>query len=208
MQPILDVVYSRDGTTLLVSGVVGDRAVTVVAGAATFRTTRQYPVGGALALAPDGRTVALGDDTGVVTFLDLVTGRRAIGAGRHAGNVLGVRFSPDGRTMASVGDDADVLIWNVAARSVTETLHGHAGRVFGPAFSPDGTTLYTAGLDRTVITWDLGGRRGPIGPSRSHRTRRSAGPRHGPWRSRPTRRRWPSARPPTRSRSTTSGRCA
>jgi WD40 repeat protein len=94
-----------------------------------------------------------------VTFLDLVTGQRRTGGGRHAASVQGVAFSPDGKTLVSTGDDRKVIVWDVASGTERETLEGHAGRVHAQDFSPDGRTVYTASLDARVIAWDIAGAR-------------------------------------------------
>ena len=63
----------------------------------------------AVALHPDGRTLAVGDDDGTVVFLDAVT-RRRLGRPHESGLTTTIRslaFSPDGSRLASSGFDAE-----------------------------------------------------------------------------------------------------
>ena len=118
-----------------------------------------YPVGGAFALSPDGKTAAIGDLDGAVTRLDLATGdTRRFGVG-HEAKILGASFSPDGKTLFTGGDDAKVVVWDVETGQIREILSGHSGRVFAPAVTSDGATIYTPSQDGTVIVWDVAGDR-------------------------------------------------
>jgi WD40 repeat protein/DNA-binding SARP family transcriptional activator len=113
----------------------------------------------AAAISPDGRTVAIGSDSGSVSFVDLSTGTVRQGVGGHAASVASVLYSPQGRTVVTVGDDDKVIVWDLKTASPTETLTGHTGEAQGAAISPDGRTLFTSSLDDTVLVWDLAGDR-------------------------------------------------
>jgi len=63
----------------------------------------------ALAVAPDGRTVAVGDEEGQVHLLQTEAGRRQTWPA-HRGPVVGLGFLT-GRRLASVGDDRMLRIW-------------------------------------------------------------------------------------------------
>jgi WD40 repeat protein/DNA-binding SARP family transcriptional activator len=166
-QPWLDFVvsvrYTPDGRLLIVSGAQGNGARTFVYDAHTLRLLHTFGLGGVLAPAPDGRTVAVGDLDGSIRFVDL-EGRRQPIIVRQDSSIQGLGFSPDGRTLVTVGDGPDVVVWDLASRAIRERLAGHSGRVFGPAFAPDSQTLYTSGLDSSIIAWDLNGSRRPGRP--------------------------------------------
>jgi WD40 repeat protein/DNA-binding SARP family transcriptional activator/energy-coupling factor transporter ATP-binding protein EcfA2 len=161
-QPLFDFVatvrYSPDGRLLFVSGGRRGQDLTLEYDARTLRLLRTFRAGGFLAVAPDGRSAAVGTLEGQVTFLD-VAGRRPAVTEQQDSSVQGIGFSPDGRTLVTVGDGRDVVVWDARSHTVRESLAGHSGRVFGPAFSPDGRTLYTSGLDGSIIAWDVGGAR-------------------------------------------------
>jgi WD40 repeat protein/class 3 adenylate cyclase len=136
-------------------------AEAVVVAANTLQPVRRVPrtpERGLAALRPtDGRTLALGLDTGAVELLDLSTGRQRT-LGRHATSVLAVEFSPDGATLATGSTDGKVMIWDVASGQVRETFEGHEGRIGirGLRFTSQGRTLYSTGPS-SVIAWDVEG---------------------------------------------------
>ena len=132
--------------------------------AQTLRVVRRYPVGGgALAISPDGATLALGganpSEDGGVRLLDLASGRVERLRGRHRGGLVFGAFSPDGRTLSSGTGSGEVVVWDVQEGRAIERLEGHHGTVWMQAFSPDGRTLYTAGDDSNVFIWDAAGDR-------------------------------------------------
>ena len=124
--------------------------------AETLRVIRRYPVGGAGALSPDGRTLAFGQPGGL-GLLDLASGRvRTLSA---SSGLEPVAFSPDGRTLSTAEGDGNVVLWDVEEGVPIVTFKGHAGVANLHAFSPDGRTLYTAGNDGRVIVLDVAGDR-------------------------------------------------
>jgi WD40 repeat protein len=87
-------------------------AEVVVVAAKTLQPVRRFPRTprpGEAALHPDGRTLALGLDSGAVELLDLSTGRRRT-LGRQETGVIAVELSPDGATLATGGVDGTVMV--------------------------------------------------------------------------------------------------
>jgi WD40 repeat protein len=113
----------------------------------------------AVALSPDGRTVAVGEADGAVRFVDLPTGAVRRASGRHGGPVTAARFTPDGALLVTASEDGDAIVWDVRARAAAETLSGHAHGIAALELTADGRTLYTAGLDGSIFLWDLAGTR-------------------------------------------------
>jgi WD40 repeat protein len=113
----------------------------------------------AIALGPDDRTAALGEQDGSVRFVDLRTGAVRRASGRHGGAVTGARFTPDGRSLVTTSDDGDAILWDVGAGAASETFRGHANGIAALQITRDGRTLYTAGLDGAIFAWDLAGTR-------------------------------------------------
>ncbi|MBN1285552.1 MAG: protein kinase [Anaerolineae bacterium] len=116
-----------------------------------------YGAGGAVrgvALSPDGRTCAAGDQGGAVTVWEVGTGRVLEALAGHAGRVNRVAFSPDGRRLASAGEDGTVRLWDLETGEEAAVLTGHGGAVWGLAFSPDGAIVASGGVDHAVILWD------------------------------------------------------
>ncbi len=65
----------------------------------------------AVAISPDGRTLAAADYHGAVHFWDMATGRPSRWRLKHAG-VRAVAFSPDGRSLATGGFDGTISLWD------------------------------------------------------------------------------------------------
>ena len=131
-----------------------------ISGAARRRGRLEIGTGQhALALSPDGRTVAVGIDRGI-QLVDTRSGAVRTAAGALGGAPNWLLFSPDGRTVVSTSLDGTVALWDAESATRRETLRGHSGAVQQPVFSPDGETLYTVSHDGTAIAWDLGGDRG------------------------------------------------
>jgi RNA polymerase sigma factor (sigma-70 family) len=135
----------------------------------TETKTEICPLGGAgfsygVAVAPDGKRVALAGRDGFVRLYDSVRGdlvarldgnNRPLlpgGVGAHEQN--SVCFSPDGKLLASGSYDTTVWLWDVAAGKAARVLTGHESSVHSVVFSPDGKTLASASRDRSIRLWD------------------------------------------------------
>jgi WD40 repeat protein/DNA-binding SARP family transcriptional activator len=108
------------------------------------------------AASPDGRTIAFGTEAGLVSFVDVATGRVTPGIGGHTASVQDLRFSPDGQSVVSISNDGAVIVWDPATAQPLERLLGHEDDVHGLALSRDGRTLFTSSLDGAIFEWDLG----------------------------------------------------
>ena len=129
----------------------------------------------AIALSPDGRTVAsVGMDRAVV-LRDLATGR-TVGdpLSGHDELVFALAFSGDGKRLASGDADGSIRIWSVPdGARIAGPIRAHGGAsVREMAFAPAGTLLASAGDDGTVQVWDAatGNLRGTLDSQRPLRT--------------------------------------
>jgi WD40 repeat protein/DNA-binding SARP family transcriptional activator len=120
----------------------------------TVDLTSASPIVGS-AVSADGRTVAYGAADGVVSFLDVATGRVLSESGGTAA-IARVRFSPDGSRVATTSEDGTVVVWDPASGQAMARLTGHEGNVHGLAFASDGATLFTSSLDGAVFEWAVG----------------------------------------------------
>ena len=122
----------------------------------------------AAAISPDGSAIAVGSQTGQVSFVDPSTGDTRPGTGAHGSTVTSLTYSPDGRAVASTGTNNKVIIWDPQTAGPAQVLTAPAEQVQYVAFSPDGATLYTSSLGGLLLEWDLTGdrsfgRRFPLG---------------------------------------------
>lgn len=126
---------------------------------------------GSVAVSPNGRILAAGDDLGNVWLWDIANPDRAIRLGQPLtipnDMVYSVAFSPDGRTLAAGTLDGQVWLWNVAdpahPAQLGQPLTGPRGGVSSVAFSRDGAVLAAGGVDGKVWLWDAADPSHPAG---------------------------------------------
>ncbi|MFF4036121.1 helix-turn-helix domain-containing protein [Streptomyces sviceus] len=134
------------------------REATAALYAAAGLPLRKRLVGGtepvdALALSPDGHTVADQTRDGKVRIWDLPGGRlrHTFTGPDESGEVAA--FSPDGRTLA-VATDGVIRRWDPVTGRRLGTLTIPGGAIRGIAFSPDSRTVAAASA-ATVRVWDV-----------------------------------------------------
>ena len=152
----------RDPVTAAAISKDGDRVITVDTGGharlwkrddGALIAEKQLPDQlWSVALSPDGKELAIGDDAG--TIHRLTVNLDPLGKlGGHAKRVWSLTYSPDGSQLASGGEDATVRVWTIAGGS--KIFKGHTQRVYSVSFAPDGKRLASGSDDRTLWVWDV-----------------------------------------------------
>jgi len=107
-----------------------------------------------LGSSPDGRTLAVGSESGRILLAEAKTGSAIAWLEGHVGAITCLVFSPDGKTLASGGADGDIRFWDAAAGS-ERTRIGTARRVLALAFSSDGNSLVCGSDDGAILVWHV-----------------------------------------------------
>jgi WD40 repeat protein len=110
-----------------------------------------------LALSPDGKTVAVGDDGNAVHFLDLAAGKYLDGPGIHRGIVMVVSFAADGKQVLTQGSDAVACLWDAASGKPLQRFPPPAG-AHNFSVSPDGKLLAVQSKQGTITLSDRAGK--------------------------------------------------
>ncbi len=151
-------VFSADGTTLF--GAAGEPGVNGIAyqwKAADGSLVRKFEGHKdalyALALSPDGLTLATGSYDQKIKMWNVADGTERKTLAGHNGGVFGLGFRPDGRVLASASADRTVKLWDTGTGSRLDTFSQPFKEQTTVAFSPDGKTVASAGVDNRIRTW-------------------------------------------------------
>ena len=151
------VAFSPDGRRLYAGGA----GPTEVFNVTTGERVDSFGGAGALALSPDGETMAVRTGDTTVRLIDTKTGTTTARLSDHESAVTGATFSQDGSLVSTVSNDQTAIVWTTATGEAVQHLEAHVGSVHAVEFGQDeNLQLYTAGADGTTIVWDLDRTRG------------------------------------------------
>ncbi|MFO0843804.1 MAG: M56 family metallopeptidase [Gemmataceae bacterium] len=110
-----------------------------------------------MAVSPDGKTLAVGEEGGQIRLLDPRSGGLLRTLKGHDDAVTTLAFSRDGKRLATSGPDTTVKVWRVADGQLARSLKGPGSWVYTLAFSRDGKRLASGSYDRSIHVWPLDG---------------------------------------------------
>jgi len=166
---INSVALSKDGKTLVnagtasISGSSDTNSVVEVWSLATGTQTQamvtNHALGQSIALAPDGKTLALGakgtqGSTAILELWDYTTGSKISELSAQGGGIDSVAFSPDGTELADSGASATAELRTASGQLVTQMATG-ANENYSVAFAADGDSLLVGGA--AITSNALGG---------------------------------------------------
>ncbi|CAN5244402.1 hypothetical protein BH09BAC1_BH09BAC1_28130 [soil metagenome] len=109
----------------------------------------------ALAVHPDGKTVAVGSSDNGIYLLSYPSLEIMTRLDGHENSVFTVSFSPDGRYLLSGSRDAHFMVWDVLlAYTPIHRIAAHLFTINHLVYSPDGKLFATAGRDKDIKLWD------------------------------------------------------
>jgi WD40 repeat protein len=123
----------------------------------------------ALAVSPDGKTLAAGGDDGAIQLWEAASGKPVRKLTGATDWLLALAFSPDGKTLAAGGHDGQLRLWDVASgRKVADVLAQPPAAPKAPpppvnivsalAFSPDGKQVALGGSDTRIHFFSTDGK--------------------------------------------------
>lgn len=111
--------------------------------------------GTAIALAPDGHTLAIGADKNIVNLIDLEDKQPASSFTGHDGPITALAFCREGRWLASASEDRTIKVWNVEDGKLIYNLDGHSKPIKSLAYCPVNDLLASGSGDQTIRIWNL-----------------------------------------------------
>jgi WD40 repeat protein len=109
----------------------------------------------ALALSPDGQTLATGSYDQKIRLWSTATGAEIKLLGGHNGGIFGLTFRPDGKVLASASADRTIKLWEVATGKRLDTFSQPLKEQTAVAFAPDGQSIVAAGVDSRIRVWSV-----------------------------------------------------
>jgi WD40 repeat protein len=135
------IAVSPDGRLVVEGNAPSARVWDAATGAVLFTLRGDPSTGSAVAISPDGKTVATAGEDRRVRLWDAGTGKSVAVLTAHTAAIGSVAFSPDGLTIASASEDQTIRVWSLADRKEVAKLSGHRWRTNPVAFSPDGRLI-------------------------------------------------------------------
>jgi WD40 repeat protein/DNA-binding SARP family transcriptional activator/energy-coupling factor transporter ATP-binding protein EcfA2 len=151
-----DLDFSADGRLVAAASLAGDVVIWNVVRRKTVQTIYHGPAIYTLRFAPNGTTIATGDNSGNVDFWDALSGRQLPETlGGDGGPVSSVSFDSTGNRLVTTSDDGNIRLWDLTDdKLIGAPLPG--GNGFGRGtFYPDGDHVLAVFPSGTGIVWNV-----------------------------------------------------
>jgi hypothetical protein len=109
----------------------------------------------AFALAPDGRTVAVGLSRQGIALADLDAGEQTLRLPQSSWDAIAVVYAPDGRTLVVAGSDQMIRVYDTATWQQRWSCPVPEAKVHCLAVAPDGRRFIGGGAFGRLRCWDL-----------------------------------------------------
>lgn len=151
---VSDIAVGEDGSTVATVATNGTLQVADVdsSQAAVWQLPPEVVSPNVVALAPDSRVVAVGDEGGAVLVVS--DGEVLQSLRVHDDAVLALEYVDDG-TVVSGSLDGRAMVIDLASGAAVNTVDHHGAVVTDVAVSPDGRQFATATDDGTVAVWSV-----------------------------------------------------
>ncbi|WP_020469922.1 WD40 repeat domain-containing protein [Zavarzinella formosa] len=143
------IAFAADGKTAVQTSING----IALWDTATGRKLQTHPATDhltAVALSPDGKTIAIGGREQNIRLMDAATGKILNPTAGHNAPVCAIAFSPDGRTLASAGEDRTIRMWDTRTSRELFQVSGHDSGATRLFFTPDGRFLISTDKNATI----------------------------------------------------------
>lgn len=169
--PVFGLSFSPDGRTLV--STTGDDRIIVwnLTDERALRRVLPTPKLGSttLALSPDGRALAVGDEYDSLLLIDATTGE-TLATSQEEGKFTAAAFSHDGTELAAVSWEGTIALLDPRSLAAHGATVRTDRRMFSVAFSPDDKTLGVGG-DSLVAFYDVTTRKPQRSPDEDVRDR-------------------------------------
>ncbi len=110
----------------------------------------------AVAIHPNGRSVAALDEQGSLLIADARTGQRIATAQLALPQLRGtLAYSPDGHSLAVACEGNQIGLWDTSAHRITRQWPAHQGCIYSLAFDSSGQRLVSGSQDGTSRVWNV-----------------------------------------------------
>ncbi|MBK9118076.1 MAG: protein kinase [Phycisphaerales bacterium] len=107
-----------------------------------------------VAYAPDGVTLAIGGDDGMILLWDVAAERVRATHAAHRGRITALLYTPAGTELVSASMDGSIAVWDARDFRLVRRIPAHVGGVRTLALSRDGRSMVSGGVDATVRRWE------------------------------------------------------